>query len=1137
MRRVLSAATAVLLTAGVMVAASEGVADASVTSPSSGSVLRGTVTLSDSGGTDNSSILGVKHCGSSVHTTLQLINSANTVVFSQVKDGAGSFSVSVLTESYPNGSYKVRGIDGNGANSGFGGFGCTTQNVTQDVPVTIDNVVSIAYSGVTSAPQNTSATVSATLTDPNLSPAELGGRQLSFALSGGATVNATTNAGGVATASLPVNGPPRSATLNVTFAATSFYGAKTQSITFTVGKDATATTLAAPAPVVHGQTTSFTATVAATQGTGTPTGSVQFTLDGANFGSAVPLAGGSATTPAALLTTGSHTVGAQYSGDGNFLASTASSVGQTVAKASTTTTLGSAPNPSVTGQGVSFTASVAVVAPGAGTPSGGVQFFVDGNPFGTAVALTGTSATLTVSSLHTGNHAVTATYNGDSDFASSDSALVTQGVNKADTSVGLSSSDSPSVTGQPVSFTADVAAVAPGAGTPTGTVQFAVDGVELGAPVPLVDGSATSPAIATLVPGSHAVTANYAGDDGFSGQSTSFNQVVDQAATTAAVSSTVNPSVFGQPVTFHAAVAVVAPGAGIATGSVQFFVDGVAVGTPVALVAGAADSAPIADLPVGDHAVSVAYSGDNGFRPASSDAITQTVNKAPTAVSVTSSANPSVFGQTVTFEAQVSVPSPGAGTPAGSVSFTFTGVAGVFTAALDPTSGGTVQISTSILPVGQTVATATYNGDGNFLGSSDSVAQTVQRAQTSTVLTSSANPAQSGQAVTFSATVTPVAPGAGDPGGTVVFRVNGAQLGAPAAVVAGVATSTSFASLSPGTYAITATYSGDRNFVGSNASLDQGNGLNVTKGATSASLTAGPNPAAYGAPVTFTATVTAVAPATGRPSGVVQFYEGSVLLGASSLAGTVANTAAATFVSTSLTPGSHSVRAVYVGNFNFAGATASADESVGQVGTITGVESAANPSVFGAAVVLTAVVAANPAAAGDPTGTVTFKDGTAILGTADLSTQQGRQQASLSVPGLAAGSHGITAVYGGSTEYAGSTSPVFTQNVNRAPSTVEAATLITYHNPGGFEGNGGVVRATLTGVNGAPLAGQTLVFTTTQSTDHSVIHICDAVTGADGVASCDATALILAIDNDGGYDVNFAGNASYLPSHDHGTQF
>ena len=94
--------------------------------------------------------------------------------------------------------------------------------------------------------------------------------------------------------------------------------------------------------------------------------------------------------------------------------------------------------------------------------------------------------------------------------------------------------------------------------------------------------------------------------------------------------------------------------------------------------------------------------------------------------------------------------------------------------------------------------------------------QKVNRAQTSTVVTSSANPSQSGQGVTFSATISPVAPGAGDPTGTVQFTVNGAPLGGARTVTNGVATSPQFSSLSPGIYSIVATYSGDGNFLGSN---------------------------------------------------------------------------------------------------------------------------------------------------------------------------------------------------------------------------------------------------------------------------------------------------------------------------------
>jgi streptogramin lyase len=79
------------------------------------------------------------------------------------------------------------------------------------------------------------------------------------------------------------------------------------------------------------------------------------------------------------------------------------------------------------------------------------------------------------------------------------------------TTTGLMSSANPSVYGQPVTFTATVSAAS---GTPTGSVQFQVDGNNLGGPVSLVNGSA-SLTTATLTAGSHTVTAIYSGDDGF----------------------------------------------------------------------------------------------------------------------------------------------------------------------------------------------------------------------------------------------------------------------------------------------------------------------------------------------------------------------------------------------------------------------------------------------------------------------------------------------------------------------------------------------------------------------------------------------------------------------------------------------
>jgi hypothetical protein len=104
--------------------------------------------------------------------------------------------------------------------------------------------------------------------------------------------------------------------------------------------------------------------------------------------------------------------------------------------------------------------------------------------------------------------------------------------------------------------------------------------------------------------------------------------------------------------------------------------------------------------------------------------------------------------------------------------------------------------------------------------------------------------------------------------------------------------------------------------------------------------------------------------------------------------------------------------------------------------------------------------------------------------------------------------------------------------VSRAASGLEAQVIVRE-----VGDNGGRVRATLTGNDGAPLVGETLVFDTTQNTDHNAIHICSVVTDANGYAECDATTEILATILDVGYDVRFGGNADYLPAQDHQTYF
>ena len=123
----------------------------------------------------------------------------------------------------------------------------------------------------------------------------------------------------------------------------------------------------------------------------------------------------------------------------------------------------------------------------------------------------------------------------------------------AATTTAVTSSANPSTYGSAVSFTATVTSAG---GTPTGTVQFAVDGSPFGGPVPLAGGSASSLLISTLAVGTHAVTADYVPDDSslFDAGSGSLpgGQVVAKAAVTVALSATPAEWEVSVPVVFRA---------------------------------------------------------------------------------------------------------------------------------------------------------------------------------------------------------------------------------------------------------------------------------------------------------------------------------------------------------------------------------------------------------------------------------------------------------------------------------------------------------------------------------------------------------------------------------------------------------
>jgi hypothetical protein len=266
---------------------------------------------------------------------------------------------------------------------------------------------------------------------------------------------------------------------------------------------------------VWGQSVTFTATVAGAAGIAT--GSVTFNDGATVLGSATLNASGQATFATATLSVATHAIMAVYNGDATYRSSTSPVLNQVVNPAApqqaTTTTLTSSPNPSVFGQGVTFVASISSAA--AGTPTGTVTFLDGSTTIGTASVNAAGQATFTVASLSVASHSITASYGGDVAFAASASAALIHQVAQAATATALTSSANPAAIGKSITFTATFAAIAPGSGTPAGTVQFVIDGVNFGAPVTLKNGSATSAATTTLKAGSHAIAAVYSGSVSF----------------------------------------------------------------------------------------------------------------------------------------------------------------------------------------------------------------------------------------------------------------------------------------------------------------------------------------------------------------------------------------------------------------------------------------------------------------------------------------------------------------------------------------------------------------------------------------------------------------------------------------------
>ena len=295
-------------------------------------------------------------------------------------------------------------------------------------------------------------------------------------------------------------------------------------------------------------------------------------------------------------------------------------------------------------------------------------------------------------------------------------------------------------------------------------------------------------------------------------------------------------------------------------------------------------------------------------------------------------------------------------------------------------------------------------------GRNNAVLQRVANVASTITLLSSSSASSYGDPVIFNARVTGVTDG------LVTFWDGADYLGGVVPIVGQASLTRS--DLPPGSRHITAMFEGNATYAPARSSIVQ---HDVTGISTSTALVVSPtSPSPAGAAVTLTATVSAATAI--APSGSVIFSDSGTVLSTATV-----STNQALFTTSALIAGSHSFTATFVPTLQFAASTSPliAHIITGDATTTT-LTSSASPVVAGTTVTFTANVMG---VGGTPTGSVTFRDGAATLGSRVISAGV----ATFSTSGLTAGSHTISATYSGATDYQASNSTAIVQTMTAAP--------------------------------------------------------------------------------------------------------
>ena len=754
-----------------------------------------------------------------------------------------------------------------------------------------------------------------------------------------------------------------------------------------------------------------------------PSGNVTITVNGVPQTAPISAVNGSFSFSFATggLTVGTYPITYAYAGDSNFIAVSNTANNLVVTKATPVFSNLSAPTITF---GTTPTTLSGTIKLGTLFPTGNVAITVNGVAQNAAIdAATGNfTFNFTTGSLTVGTYTITYAYAGDSNFIAVSNAANNLIVSKA-TPV-FSNLSAPTITfGTTPTVLGGTLAL--GTHFPSGNVTITLNGVAQSAAISAVDGSFSSSFVTgSLNVNTYVITYAYAGDSNFIAVSNTANSLTVSKATPVFSGLSAPTIIFGDSPT--ALAGTIKLGSLVPTGTVAITVNGVTQNPTITLGTGAFTfNFSTGSFTAGTYQITYAYAGDSNFV-----AVTNTLNNL-----VVSKATPVFSGLSAPTITYGDSPTGLSGTikvgaliPTGTVAITVNGVTQNPTIA--PATGAfTFSFATGSFNAGTYAITYAYTGDANFIAiSSNSNNLVVNKATpafsnlSAPTIVINASPTALGGTIKLGALV---------PTGSVAITLNSVVQNATINPADGTFTfSFDTSALPAASYPITYNYAGDANFV---AISNGTNNLIVSKGDPSTTIVQEfPNPSHTGDTVDFTVKVT---PQNGpgiTPTGTVTFMDGASIIGTPAL---VSGTATLSVAITGT--GSHPITATYSGDANYNVNSDSRNQNVVLGTAATSIVSDGSPTTYGNAVTFTASIVPTPSAT--LVGTVSFKDGSTVIGTVTLNGST-PNTAVFATSLMSAGAHSITAVYNGDvgTGYPQSGSSILPHSVNKRALTITA---------------------------------------------------------------------------------------------------